>query len=153
MMAFTRFVAAITAALTVAAAFAAPDYGSVEEAQALVKKAIAHYDRNGRDKAFADFSRSPGPFVDRDLYVVVYDMRGRSLAHINPKMVGRELIDMRDGDGRYLVKERVEAANKSTSGWQDIKFFNPVTKKIEPKRVYWERHGDLLFSSGAYKAQ
>lgn len=134
-----------------AAAVAAPDYGTVEEAQALVKKAIAYYDKHGAEKTFADLSKSPGPFVDRDLYVVVYDMKGKSLAHINPKMVGKELLEMRDGDGRYLVKERVEAAKKEPSGWQDIKFFNPVTKKIEPKRVYWERHGDLLFSSGAYK--
>jgi signal transduction histidine kinase len=144
---------AFAAALVSSLAFAAADYGTVEEAHALVKKAIAHYDKNGKDKAFADFSRSPGPFVDRDLYVVVYDMNGKSLAHINPKMVGKDLIDMRDGDGRYLVKERVEGARKAASGWQDIKFFNPVTKKVEPKRVYWERHDDLLFSSGAYKAQ
>ena len=78
-------------------------------------------------------------------------MQGRSLAHINPKMVGKNLIDMRDGDGRYLVKERAEAARTAGSGWEDIKFFNPVSKKVEPKQVYWERHADLLFSSGAYK--
>lgn len=148
----SRFVLSIAGAL-VAAAAAASDVGSVEEAQALVKKAIAHYDKVGREKALADFSRSPGPFVDRDLYVVVYDMEGRALAHINPKMLGKNLIDMRDGDGRFLVRERSEAARKAASGWQDVKFFKPVSKKIEPKRVYWERHGDLLFSSGAYKQQ
>jgi signal transduction histidine kinase len=91
--------------------------------------------------------------VDRDLYVVVYDMHGRSLAHINAKMIGKDLMEMRDGDGRHLIRERVEAAQKSPSGWQDIKFFNPVTKKVEPKRVYWERRGELLFSSGAYTKQ
>jgi signal transduction histidine kinase len=147
-------IAAFAAGILMSAAgLAAPDYGTVEEARALVKKAVAHYEKVGAEKTFADLSRTPGPFVDRDLYVVVYDMNGKSLAHINPRMVGKDLIDMRDGDGRYLVKERVEAARKGTSGWQDIKFFNPVTKKVEPKRVYWERHGQLLFSSGAYKAQ
>lgn len=148
-----QLIALLGAALLSLGAIAAGEYGSVDEAQALVKKAIAHYDKAGRERALADFSRSPGPFVDRDLYVVVYDMEGRSLAHINPKMVGKNLVDMRDGDGRYLVRERAEAARTATSGWQDIKFFNPVTKKIEPKRVYWERHADLLFSSGAYKQQ
>lgn len=147
-----RFLAATALAILLpAGAFAASDHGSVDEAQALVKKAIAHYDKSGKEKALADFSRSPGPFVDRDLYVVVYDMNGKSLAHINAKMVGKDLLEMRDGDGRYLIKERVDAAKKSASGWQDITFFNPVTKKVEPKRVYWERRGDLLFSSGAYK--
>ena len=151
MSALARGIAFAGAALISLAALAAGEHGSVEEAHALVKKAIAYYDKVGRDKAFADFSRSPGPFVDRDLYVVVYDMEGRSLAHINPKMVGKNLIDMRDGDGRYLVKERAEAARTATNGWQDIRFFNPISKKVQPKRVYWERHGDLLFSSGAYK--
>jgi hypothetical protein len=146
-----RALAFVAALLTAASVSAASTYGSVEEAQALVKKAIVYYDKNGAEKSFAEFSKSPGPFVDRDLYVVVYDMHGKSLAHINPKMVGKDLYEMRDGDGRYLVKERVEAAKSAPSGWQDIMFFNPVTKKIEPKRVYWERHGDLLFSSGAYK--
>jgi hypothetical protein len=147
-----RVLATIAAAFVLAAAaFASPDYGTVDEAQALVKKAIAYYDKNGAEKSFAEFSKAPGPFVDRDLYVVVYDMRGKSLANINPKMIGKDLYDMRDGDGRYIVKERVEGAKNSPSGWQDITFFNPVTKKVEPKRVYWERHGDLVFSSGAYK--
>ena len=150
-----RIALLVTAAYLAMCSFgaAAAEHATVEEAKALVKKAIAHFDRAGRDKAFADFSSSPGPFVDRDLYVVVYDMNGKSLAHINHRMIGKDLIDMRDGDGRYLVKERVESARTQASGWQDIKFFNPVSKNVEPKRVYWERHGDLLFSSGAYKPE
>jgi signal transduction histidine kinase len=123
------------------------------EAQAMVKKAIQHYDKVGKDKAMADFSQSPGPFVDRDLYVVVDEMDGTVLAHINPKILGRNMIDLRDADGHYQIRERVDAAKKGTSGWQDFKFFNPVTKKIEPKRAYWEKHDNLIFACGAYKAQ
>ena len=150
-MSAMRRLAALALGVALSVGAFASEYGTLEEAQALVKKAIAHFDKVGAEKAFADLSTSPGPFVDRDLYVVVYDMNGRSLAHINHKMIGKALMDMRDGDGHYLVKERIEAARTAPSGWQDIKFYNPVTKKVEPKRVYWERHGDLLFSSGAYK--
>ena len=123
------------------------------EAQAMVKKAIQHYDKVGKDKAMADFSQSPGPFVDRDLYVVVDEMDGTVLAHINPKIVGRNMIDLRDADGHYQIRERLDAAKQSTSGWQDFKFFNPVTKKIEPKRAYWEKHDNLVFACGAYTAR
>ena len=123
------------------------------EAQAMVKKAIQHYDKVGKDKAMADFSQSPGPFVDRDLYVVVDEMDGTVLAHINPKILGRNMIDLRDADGHYQIRERLDAAKQSTSGWQDFKFFNPVTRKIEPKRAYWEKHDNLIFACGAYKAQ
>ena len=131
----------------------ASDQGSLEEAQALLKKAIAHYDKVGREKTLADLVRTPGPFVDRDLYVTVYDMQGNSLAHINPKMVGKNLMELRDSDGKYIVKERIEGARVKPSGYIDYKFFNPVTKKVEPKRAYWQRHGDLVFTAGAYKPQ
>ena len=123
------------------------------EAQAMVKKAIQHYDKVGKDKAMADFSQSPGPFVDRDLYVVVDEMDGTVLAHINPKILGRNMIDLRDADGHYQIRERLDAAKTGTSGWQDFKFFNPVTKKIEPKRAYWEKHDNLVFACGAYTAR
>ena len=79
-------------------------------------------------------------------------MQGNSLAHINPKHVGKNMLDLRDPDGKYIVKERLDGARVKPSGSIDYKFFNPVTKKVEPKRAYWQRHGDLLFTAGAYKA-
>jgi signal transduction histidine kinase len=121
------------------------------EAQAMVKKAIEYYNKNGRDKALAEFVKSPGPFVDRDLYVTVYNLQGDALAHINPKMVGKNMMELRDADGKYHIRERMESAAKGTSGWQDFKFFNPVSKQIEPKEMYWEKHDKLVFACGAYK--
>ena len=41
--------------------------------------------------------------------------------------------------------------NAGNSGWQDFKFFNPQTKKVEPKRMYWEKHDNIVFAAGAYK--
>ena len=117
----------------------------------MVKKAVAFYEKNGKQKTVAELGKSPGPFVDRDIYVTMYDMRGDCLAHINPKMVGKNMIDLRDSRGVLILRDRTEAAKKAPSGWQDITFFNPVSKKVEPKRVYWERHDDLIFAAGAYK--
>ena len=128
----------------------ASDQGTIDEAKALVKRAVAYYDKNGGEKSFEDFSKSPGPFVDRDLYVVVYDMKGLALAHPNPKWRGKNMMEVRDQSGHNWVKERTELAMTQASGLQDTQIFNPVTKKVEPKRVYWERHGDFIFVSGAY---
>ena len=151
-----RFYAFLTAAAFALASFAAqaadPTRGTEAEAEAMVKKAVAFYKKNGKDKAIAEFVKNPGPFVDRDLYVTLYTLNADSLAHINPKMVGKNMMELRDGDGKYHIKERMEAAKKGTNGWQDFTFFNPVTKKIEPKRMYWEKHDDLVFAAGAYKA-
>ena len=122
------------------------------EAEALVKKAVAFIKANGQDKAFAEFGNPKGPFVDRDLYITVYDMNGKCLAHgANPKMVGKDLIGLKDPDGKAFVKERVEMAKSKDKFWQDYKFTNPLTKKIEPKAMYVEKAGDLLVACGIYK--
>jgi cytochrome c len=128
--------------------------GTAKEATAMVEKAIAHIKKAGRDKAFADFNNKGGPFTDRDLYVVVYDLKGKVLAHgANEKMIGKELIDLRDSDGKYFVKERVDMMSKGpgAKGWQDYKFMNPVTRQIEPKSMYLQRHEDLIVGCGIYK--
>lgn len=129
--------------------------GTRQEATAMVHKAIAHIKKVGRDKAFADFNDKKGPFTDRDLYVVVYDLKGKVLAHgANEKMIGKDVIDLRDVDGKYFVRERVEMMGKSptASGWQDYKFMNPVTKQIEPKQMYLQRHEDMIVGCGVYKS-
>jgi cytochrome c len=133
------------------AALANAERGTEAEAQALVKKAVTYYQKNGKDKALAEFQKQPGPFVDRDLYVTVYNMQGEALAHINPKMVGKNMMELRDANGVYLIRERIDAAKKAESGWQEYLFFNPVSKKVEPKRMYWEKHDSIVFAAGAYK--
>jgi len=148
--------AAAALALAVAMPLAAQDKskGTANEAIAMVQKAIAHIKKVGRDKAFADFNDKKGAFVDRDLYVVVYDLKGKVLAHgANEKMVGKDVIDLRDNDGKYFVKERVEMMSKSpdAKGWQDYKFMNPVTRHIEPKSIYLQRFEDVMVGTGIYK--
>jgi signal transduction histidine kinase len=132
--------------------FAAAKRGTAGEAEAMVKKAIAAAKAKGNDAAFAEINNPKGQFTDRDLYVFVYDMSGKVMAHgLNLKMIGKELIDMKDADGKEFVKERVEIAKTKGSGWQDYKFTDPLTKMIEHKRAYIERHGDLIFGCGIYK--
>jgi signal transduction histidine kinase len=145
--------AALALALFSFQSLADAERGSTQEAEALVKKAIVYYKKNGKEKSMAEFSKTPGPFVDRDLYVTVYTLNGDALSHINPKMIGKNMMDLRDADGKYHIKERLEAAQKAASGWQDFKFYNPVSKRIEPKRMYWERFDNLVFAAGAYKPE
>jgi cytochrome c len=132
-------------------AFAA-ETGTKDEALAMVKKAIQFIKANGKDKAFTEFSNTKGQFVDRDLYIAVYDMNGKCLAHgQKPNMVGKDLIGMKDPDGKEFIKERVELMKKQSSAWQDYKFMNPLTKQIEPKQMYIERVDDFIVGCGAYK--
>jgi signal transduction histidine kinase len=147
----TFIAAAALAAASIAVHAAEPPRGTVQEAQAMVKKAIEYYKKNGREKALAEFSKPDGKFADRDLYVTVYALDGTCLAHINPRVVGKNMMEQRDEDGKHFTRERLEAARTQQSGWQDFKFFNPMTKRIEAKRQYWERYDDLVFATGAYR--
>jgi cytochrome c len=130
----------------------AGDHATKEEAIAMVKRAVAYIKTEGTDKAYSEITGKVPQFVDRDLYVVVYRFDGKVLAHgANPKLVGKEMIDTQDVDGKYFVKERVELAQKQESFWQDYKFVNPVDKKIEPKEMYCERLDQTAVCGGVYR--
>jgi cytochrome c len=146
-------IAGAALAALIAGAAQAQDKATAEEAVAMVKKAVAHIAANGAEKSYAEFGNKQGGFTDRDLYVVVYGLDGKVLAHgANAKLVGKELIDAQDVDGVYYVRDRVEKAKAAPSFWQDYKFVNPVTKKVEPKRMYCERVGETAVCGGIYKS-
>ncbi len=135
-----------------AAAQAAAGHATSDEATAMVKKGVAFIKSNGKDKGYAEISNKQGQFVDRDLYLVVYGLDGVVRAHgANQKMVGKNLIDLKDVDGKPFVKERVELGQSKGTFWQDYKFTNPVSKKIEPKSMYCERLEDTVVCGGVYK--
>lgn len=145
------FIAA-TALLLGAGTAGAGEFATKEEAMAMVKKASAMIKDEGTDKAYAEISNKQGRFTDRDLYVVVYGLDGKVLAHGgNQKLVGKEMLDAQDVDGKYFVKERVELARSKGTFWQDYKFMNPTSKKIEPKQMYCEKLGETAVCGGVYK--
>jgi len=141
------------AALSVALpALAADERAKPEEARAMLAKAIAHVKSVGKDKALADFMQKPGPFVDRDLYITVFDMSGKTLAHgANARLVGKDNINMQDANGKFHVKERLEIAKAKGKGQQEFAFLNPMTKQIEPKLMYFEVVDGVVVACGSYK--
>ena len=152
-MTLKPFICAFAAGALFAGAAAAGENATKDEAVAMVKKAVGVIKDQGTEKAYAEITDKAGPFHDRDLYVVVYQLDGVVLAHgSNVKFVGKNMIDAQDVDGKPYVKERVELASKQASFWQDYKFVNPVTKKIEPKEMYCEKVENTAVCSGIYKS-
>ena len=153
----TRFrkplISALAATLVAAGSAAiAADGASKDDAVAMVKKAVAFIKEQSPDKAYPEFTSKDAKFIDRDLYVVVYQLDGKVLAHgSNPKFVGKDMSDAQDVDGKLYVKERVEMAAKQPSFWQDYKFVNPVSKKVEPKQMYCEKLDNTAVCAGIYK--
>jgi cytochrome c len=143
---------AIAASVIFACAAAAADGAGKDDAVAMVKKATAFIREQGPDKAYPEITNKAGRFIDRDLYVVVYQLDGKVLAHgSNEKFVGKDMIEAQDVDGKLYVKERVELASKQSSFWQDYKFVNPVSKKVEPKQMYCEKLDNTAVCAGIYK--
>ena len=152
MLALLRMTLAAFVFMSGTAAYAQGSHGTADEAIAMVQKVIASIKANGKEKTFAEVNNLQGRFRDRDLYITINDMSGKNLAHgANSKMQGKDLIDLKDADGKLFVRERLELAKTKGKGWQDYKFINPVSKQIEQKAMYFEKYEDIIINCGIYK--
>lgn len=139
-------------AIPAAAETEAPQYATKDDAVAMVKKAVDYIKAEGTEKGYAEISKKTGQFVRGDLYIAVVDFEGTLLAYgARAILVGRNLMDFTDPDGKEVVKERVELAKKEPSFWQTYKFMNPLTRTVEPKEMYCERLDETIVCGGVYK--
>ena len=126
----------------------AAEKGSVEEAKAMAEKAADLLRREGPEKAYAAFSQPAGPFLDRDLYVFVWDSTGKCVFNAGlPSVVGKTLIDLKDPDGVMFVRNFIAVKD---AAWVEFKGSNQITQKIERKLNYIVAVGDLRVGVGAF---
>jgi hypothetical protein len=139
--------------LAVSPARGAPEFGSKAEAVAMVKRVQDMFKKDGAKATFKAVSdKSTKEFHDRDLYPFVYNMKGVCVAHgARPALIGKNLIDLKDQDGKYLIREMIKLSESSGSGWVDYKWPNPITNKIEDKSSYIEKMGNYFVGVGIYK--
>lgn len=123
-----------------------------QEVISLVKKAVAFHKANGKDKLLGELNQPAGQFRKGEVYVFAYDFNGVVMAHpTNPKLVGKNLLNVGDSHGKLFRKEIVEGAKDKGNGWVDYKYTNPETKKVEDKTTYFEKSDDLVLACGIYK--
>ena len=150
-----RVLAAIAtvALLMFTGAASADNYGTKDEAVAMVKRVQAMFAKDGADATFKAVSdKAVAEFHDRDLYPFIYDMQGNCVAHgARGALIGKNLMDLKDQDGKYLIHEMIDIANGPGSGWVDYKWPNPLSNKIEDKSSYVEKMGDYFVGVGVYR--
>ncbi len=131
----------------------AATYGTRDEAVAMVKRVQAEFKKDGAAATFKEVSdKSTKEFHDRDLYPFIYNLSGVCVAHgARPALIGKNLIDLKDQDGKFLIREMVDIAKGKGSGWVDYKWPNPLNNKIEDKSSYVERMGNYFVGVGIYK--
>ena len=147
-----RTIFALCLALAGFQASAADERATREEAVAFVNKAVAYVKANDKAKALAEFNDPKGQFVVKELYVVAVDLQGNVLANgVNRKIVGKNLLQIKDVDGRSFVREQIEIATTKGSGWMEFRWNNPVTNKMEQRQFYLVRNEDYFVGSGIFK--
>jgi cytochrome c len=149
---FSTLAAAIVLSAGFSGVTVAQERASKEDAVSMVAKGIAAIKAKGEDAAYIEMTAPNKTFTNKDLYLVVYDMTGKCLAHgQNPKQVGKDLMGLKDPDGKEFVKERVALAQSKGKFWQDYKFTDPLTKTVQPKQMYCEKLGNTAVCGGIYK--
>jgi len=70
---------------------------------------------------------------------------------VNPAIVGKDLLDVPDSDGKLFRREILEVANSKGKGWIDYRFQNPTNKKVESKSSFIMKVDDVTLEAGIYK--
>ena len=149
-----RFMRVIFLVGLIAGAAFAQTRGTAAEAKSLAEKAIEHIKDVGTTKAFDDFTSKDGKWQNRDLYVFVIRFDGTILAHGSSKaVVGKNMLDVTDVNGKAFTKDMAELMKAKGSGWTDYMWSNPLTHKIEAKSSYGIRipNFDGFVGVGIYK--
>jgi len=131
----------------------AMEYGTADEARALVARAVDFYKANGKDQLLAELDNPQGQFVSHDLYVVAYALDGTRLAHpYNKDFIGQSVADAVDPDGKHYGLEELALIKSKGSGWVDYKYTDPVTHKPVPKSFYvFKVDSQIFLGCGVYK--
>jgi uncharacterized protein len=131
----------------------AAQFGTRDEAVAMVKRVQEKFKKEGAEATFAAVTAQQRAFKDRDLYVYIMNFDCVIQAHAaRAELVGKSLYEFRDQDGVYPARKTVEVARTAGRGWIDYRWTNPQTKLVEAKSTYVEKLGDrYAIGVGIYK--
>ena len=124
--------------------------GDAARAQALLDRAIAAY-RKDPGRALVDFSLV-GPYQDRDLYVYVVGANGvmQASGGSSVALVGRDVRELRDADGKLFIKDMLAGAKTWGGGSIEYRWLNSEHGRIEHKIAYYRKSGDAIIAVGYY---
>jgi len=124
-----------------------------KDAIAMVERGVALVKAKGKDEMIKKINAKDGDYVQGELYIDMRDLKtGIVLAHpINPSIVGKDLTDVPDANGKKYRREIIDLAAAKGKGWVDYQYKNPSNGKIEPKTTYIQRVDDIVLEAGIYK--
>mgnify|MGYP002827804133 CR=1 FL=1 len=145
--------AAAILCLAIAATPALANGPTEKDAIAMVERGIALVKAKGKDEMIKKINAKDADYVQGELYIDMRDLKtGIVLAHpYNPSIVGKDLTDVPDANGKKYRREIIDLAAAKGKGWVDYQYKNPTSGKIEPKTTFIQRVDDVVLEAGIYK--
>jgi len=124
-----------------------------KDAIAMAERGAAMVKAKGKDEVMKRITAKDPDFVQGSLYIDMRDVKtGIVLAHpYNPSIVGKDLTDVPDANGKKYRREIIELAAAKGKGWVDYMYKNPTSGKIEPKTTYILLVDGVVLEAGLYK--
>ena len=122
-----------------------------EDAKEMVEKAYAFLKERGKERALEEFNNPRSRFLNGELFIFAQDFNGVILAHRDQSIIGKNLYDARDVNGKSIGKAMIEKAKSEGSGWHEYSYMNPYTKEILPKVTYLRRADGFFIACGVFK--
>jgi signal transduction histidine kinase len=124
-----------------------------KDAVAMAERGAAFFKAHGKDELMKAISGKNPDFSQGSLYIDMRDVKtGIVLAHpYNPSIVGKDLTDVPDANGKKYRREIIELAAAKGKGWVDYQYKNPTSGKIEPKTTYILLVDGVVLEAGLYK--
>lgn len=145
---FRLFAVVVMAALAVASQALAGDFGTADEAKAMLEKAVTAI-KADKAGALDKFTKGEGGFKDRDLYPFCGGPDGNFTAH--PKLVGKSLKELKDKAGKALGEEMYAVAKSGTIS--EVSYMWPRPGSTDPvaKVSFVTKVDDQVCAVGYYK--
>jgi signal transduction histidine kinase len=144
---------ATATALCLVSAAALANEPTEKDAIAMAERGAAMVKAKGKEEVMKRITAKDPDFVQGSLYIDMRDVKtGIVLAHpYNASIVGKDLTDVPDANGKKYRREIIELAAAKGKGWVDYQYKNPTSGKIEPKTTYILLVDGVVLEAGLYK--
>jgi cytochrome c len=118
----------------------------------LTNGAVNSFYAQGQAATWASISNPFGAYVRGDIYMFAYDFNGLCVAHgENPALVGQNLKNLRDSQGRLLIQEIIKVAQSPEGkGWVEYEWVNARKLSYVRRVTHPETQKSYAISAGYY---
>ncbi len=128
---------------------AADDWATKEECEARVKEAVKMINEQGFETVSEKINNRDEAFRWKDSYIFCVDMEGTMLAHPAAVLIGQNLMNMPDSDGKMFMPKIIDLAKKDGAGWVHYTSRRRATNEILTKNSFITTIADKKLIVGA----